>query len=487
MPVLTLKWQAFRPFASPFSVKEVRTRFAPSPTGMLHVGGVRTALFSWLFARHHGGTFVLRIEDTDRKRSRPEFTEAIRAAMDWLGLSPDEGPFYQSERGEIYAQAIDSMLASGHAYRCTCTPEELEAKRDAAKAAGKSFAYDRHCRPGIGSGPQEGRPASIRFAAPLEGSVVIEDAVKGPIEVNNQEIDDFIIARSDGTPTYHLVVTVDDIDMRISHVIRGDDHINNTTKQVHIFAALGAELPVFAHLPQVLGKDKSRLSKRHGATDVLSYREEGYLPDALLNFLARLGWSHGDQEIFSREELIALFDLDGVGKSAGVFDLEKLEWLNFEYIKNRNPADLADDLATFLAARGETLGGTPQWQARMVSSLQERAKTLAQLADSSLCFRADTVQWDEKAVKKHLTAESAALLVELADRLESCADWDASTLEMEFRALIEARGLKLGKLAQPVRVACTGGTVSPGIFDVLEILGRERSLERLRAGAARAA
>ena len=451
------------------------------------MGGVRTALFSWLFARHHGGTFVLRIEDTDRKRSRPEFTQAIREAMDWLGLAPDEGPFFQSERSDIYASSIEKLLASGNAYPCTCTPEELEAKREAAKAAGKSFAYDRHCRPGFGPGPDPDRPASIRFAAPVEGEVVVDDAIKGPIRVDNAEIDDFIIARSDGTPTYHLVVTVDDIEMQISHVIRGDDHINNTTKQIHIFMALGADLPVFAHLPQVLGKDKARLSKRHGATDVLSYREEGYLPDALVNFLARLGWSHGDQEIFRRDELIELFELDGVGKSAGVFDLEKLEWLNFEYIKNRAPDLLAADLAEFLARRGESLDGSAEWQARMVGALQERAKTLAQLADASRYFRTDDLAWDEKAVKKHLTADAGTLLSELADRLDSCSEWTAESLEMEFRAIVEARGIKLGKLAQPVRVACTGGTVSPGIFDVLEILGRDRSLARLRAGAARAA
>jgi glutamyl-tRNA synthetase len=466
-------------------VNVVRTRFAPSPTGMLHVGGVRTALFSWLFARHHGGSFVLRIEDTDRKRSRPEFTEGILEAMEWLGLKADEGPLFQSERGDGYAVAIEKLLATGHAYRCTCTSEELEAKRESAKAAGRGFAYDRHCRPGFGPGPVAERPASIRFAAPLEGEVRIEDAVKGPIVVNNAEIDDFIIARSDGSPTYHLVVTVDDIDMKISHVIRGDDHINNTTKQIHIYLALDAALPTFAHLPQVLGKDKARLSKRHGATDVLAYRDEGYFPDALVNFLARLGWSHGDQEIFSPDELVELFCLESIGRSAGVFDLEKLEWLNFEYLKARSPEQLAGELQEFLARRGEALPGDSAWQAKMVASLQERARNLVQLADACRYFIEDEIRFDDKAVRKQLTPESGALLNELADRLEATEGWVPERLEKTLRALVDEKEIKLGKLAQPVRVACTGGTVSPGIFDVLDILGRERSLARLRAGATR--
>lgn len=467
-------------------MNKVRTRFAPSPTGRLHVGGVRTALFSWLFARHHGGTFVLRIEDTDKKRSRPEFTEGIIEAMNWLGLAADEGPLFQSERGEVYAAAIEKLLATGHAYRCTCTPDELTAKRESAKAAGRGFAYDRHCRPGFGPGPAVDRPASIRFAAPVEGEVTIEDAVKGPIVVNNAEIDDFIIARSDGSPTYHLVVTVDDIDMEISHVIRGDDHINNTTKQIHIYLALEAALPTFAHLPQVLGKDKARLSKRHGATDVLTYRDEGYFPDALVNFLARLGWSHGDQEIFSSAELVDLFSLESIGRSAGVFDLEKLEWLNFEYLKARPAAQLACELEAFLAQRGEALPGDPAWQAKMVASLQERAKNLVELAESCRYFIDDEICFDEKAAKKQLTPDSGALLHELADRLEATDGWDPASLEEALRALVEEKEIKLGKLAQPVRVACTGGTASPGIFDVLDILGRERSLARLRAGADRA-
>lgn len=450
---------------------------------MLHVGGVRTALFSWLFARHHGGTFVLRIEDTDQKRSRPEFSEGIIEAMEWLGLKADEGPLFQSERGDIYAAAIEKLLATGHAYRCTCTAEELTTKRESAKAAGQGFAYDRHCRPGFGPGPLADRPASIRFAAPVEGKVTIEDAVKGSIVVNNTEIDDFIIARSDGSATYHLVVTVDDIDMKISHVIRGDDHINNTTKQIHIYLALGAALPTFAHLPQVLGKDKARLSKRHGATDVLAYRDAGYFPDALVNFLARLGWSHGDQEIFSSAELVDLFSLESIGHSAGVFDLEKLEWLNFEYLKARPAEQLADELKKFLARRGETLPGDLAWQAKMVISLQERARNLVQLADSCRYFIDDEIRFDDKAVHKHLTPESGALLHLLADRLEATEGWKPERLEETLRGLVTEKEIKLGQLAQPVRVACTGGTVSPGIFEVLDILGRERSLARLRAGA----
>jgi glutamyl-tRNA synthetase len=450
---------------------------------MLHVGGVRTALFSWLHAKANEGTFVLRIEDTDQKRSRPEFTEGIIAAMDWLGLSPDEGPYYQSERSDVYAAALEKLLANGHAYRCTCTTEELEEQRAAAKAAGKGFAYNRHCRPGFGPGPLAERPATIRFAAPVEGEVTVEDLVKGPIVVRNAEIDDFVIARSDGTPTYQLVVTVDDIEMQISHVIRGDDHLNNTTKQIHIYLALGAELPKFAHLPQVLGKDKGRLSKRHGATDVLSYRAEGYFPDALMNFLARLGWSHGDQEIFTREEMVSLFRLEDIGQSPGVFDLEKLDWLNFEYLKNRDPDQLAGDLREFLAGEGRTLPGDTVWQAKMVQVFQERARNLRELADSCTYFIDDQIEYQEKAARKHLTDESTALLAELAVQLTELASWTPDDLEMSFLDLVQRKGIKLGQLAQPVRVAMTGGTVSPGIFDVLEILGRQRSLQRLQNAA----
>ncbi len=451
---------------------------------MLHVGGVRTALFSWLHARATGGSFVLRIEDTDRKRSKPEFTEGIIEAMAWLGLSPDEGPYFQSERSDVYADALQKLLASGNAYLCTCTPEELEAQRAAAKAEGRSFAYNRHCRPGFGPGPDPDRPATVRFAAPVDGEVTVNDLVKGPIVVQNSEIDDFVIARSDGTPTYQLVVTVDDIEMEISHVIRGDDHLNNTTKQIHIYLALGAELPQFAHLPQVLGKDKGRLSKRHGATDVLSYRDEGYFPDALVNFLARLGWSHGDQEIFTREELIQFFRLEDIGQSAGVFDLEKLDWLNFEYLKDREPSRLAADLSEYLAREGRSLPGEPAWQARMVSVFQERARNLRELAESCAYFLEDDVVYQEKAARKHLSDESTALLGELATQLDEVESWDADSLEMSFRDLVQRKDIKLGQLAQPVRVAMTGGTVSPGIFDVLEILGRERSLERLLRAAA---
>lgn len=450
---------------------------------MLHVGGVRTALFSWLHARASGGTFVLRIEDTDQKRSRPEYTAGIIEAMAWLGLTPDEGPYYQSERLDVYTSALERLLESGDAYRCTCTSEELEAQRTAAKAAGKSFAYNRHCRPGFGPGPLPDLPSTVRFAAPVDGEVTVQDLVKGPIVVRNEEIDDFVIARSDGTPTYQLVVTVDDIEMQISHVIRGDDHLNNTTKQIHIYLALGADLPEFAHLPQVLGKDKGRLSKRHGATDVLTYRDEGYFPDALVNFLARLGWSHGDQEIFTREEMVALFRLEDIGQSPGVFDLEKLDWLNFEYLKQREPAQLAADLRDFLARENRTLPGDPAWQAKMVQVFQERARNLRELADSCAYFVDDEIEYQEKAARKHLTEESLALLGELEGQLTELDSWTPDALEMSFLDLVQRKEIKLGQLAQPVRVAMTGGTVSPGIFDVLEILGRERTLERLRRAA----
>lgn len=359
----------------------VRTRFAPSPTGALHVGGVRTALFSYLYARHNGGRFVLRIEDTDRQRSTQAWVDEIVGALRWLEIEWDEGPFFQTQRMDLYRETIERLLAKGLAYRCTCTPEELEAKRKVAMTGGGSAGYDRHCRPGFGPGPETGRPAAIRFAMPVDGEAVIDDLVKDKVVFRNADVDDFVIARSDGWPTYNLVVTVDDADMAISHVIRGDDLLPSTPKQIALYQAIDAPLPQFAHLPQVLGMDRARLSKRHAATAVTSYRELGYYPDALVNFLARLGWSHGDQEVFSRNELIHAFSLESVGKSAGVFNLEKLDWLNFQYLKARSPAELAGDLRPFMASRGLPVPGDDAWLAKMAGTLRERAKTLGELTD----------------------------------------------------------------------------------------------------------
>jgi glutamyl-tRNA synthetase len=462
----------------------VRTRFAPSPTGALHVGGVRTALFSYLYARHFGGRFVLRIEDTDRQRSTQAWVDEILGALRWLEIDWDEGPFFQTQRMDLYRETIDRLLRSGHAYRCTCTPEELEAKRKAAMQGGGSAGYDRHCRPGFGSGPEFGRPAAIRFAMPVDGEAVIDDLVKDKVVFRNADVDDFVIARSDGWPTYNLVVTVDDADMAISHVIRGDDLLPSTPKQIALYRAIGATVPSFAHLPQVLGVDRARLSKRHAATAVTSYRELGYYPDALVNFLARLGWSHGDQEVFSRKELIHAFSLESVGKSAGVFNLEKLDWLNFQYLKARSPAELASDLRPFMESRGLAIPGDDAWLAKMAGTLRERAKTLGELTDMASFYLADDIPPDEKAAAKFLTPEAAPLLGTIVDRLAALPEWTLPAIDEVFTGILAETRAKLGALAQPVRVAVTGGTVSPGIYEVLDVLGRERSLARLRQAIA---
>jgi glutamyl-tRNA synthetase len=462
----------------------VRTRFAPSPTGALHVGGVRTALFSWLHARRSGGRFILRIEDTDRQRSTEAWVDEIVGAMRWLSLDWDEGPFFQSQRTDLYRVATERLLAAGHAYRCTCTPEDLESRRRSALAEGRKPSYDRHCRPGFGPGPVAHAPAAIRFAVPAQDEVVIDDVVKGRVAFANAEIEDFVIARSDGSPTYNLCVTVDDSEMAITDVIRGDDHLANTPKQIHLYRALGAPLPRFAHLPQVLGVDRARLSKRHAATAVTSYRELGYYPDALVNFLARLGWAHGDQEIFTRAELIETFRLDNVGKSAGIFNLEKLDWLNFQYLKARTPEQLASDLRPFLAERGIAVPGDDAWLGRVAASLRERAKTLVDLVDMAGFFFRDDLVFDDKAVRKFLTPAARPLLEDLVRRLEGLTRWEETEIERSFHAVIEPAGKSLGALAQPVRVALTGGTVSPGIFEVLAILGRERALARLARAVA---
>ena len=459
----------------------VRTRFAPSPTGALHVGGVRTALFSYLYARHHGGRFILRIEDTDRQRSTQAWVDEIIGALRWLDLDWDEGPFFQTQRLDLYRETIERLLVAGHAYRCSCSAEELEAKRRVALTGGGSVGYDRHCRPGVGPGPVAGRPTVIRFAVPIEGAVVIDDLVKGQVVFQNTEVDDFVIARSDGWPTYNLTVTVDDADMAISHVIRGDDLLPSTPKQVHLYRAIGAEAPGFAHLPQVLGVDRARLSKRHAATAVTSYRELGYYPDALVNFLARLGWSHGDQEVFSRTELVHAFSLENVGKSPGVFNLEKLDWLNSQYLKARTPEQLAADLRPFMESRGVSIPGDDAWLARMASTLRERAKTLAELTDSAGFYLSDDVTIEEKAAKKFLKGETVSLLDAVTRGLEGLATWDLAAIEGVFAAVLAETGRSLGALAQPVRVAVTGGTVSPGIYEVLDVLGQERSLRRLHA------
>ena len=462
---------------------QVRTRFAPSPTGYLHIGGARTALFNYLFARHHGGKFILRIEDTDRERSTPEAIQAILDAMQWLGLDYDEGPYYQTERYSLYKEKIQELLAHGNAYPCICTPQELDAKRQLAMKEKRKPSYDGTCRPPEGSVAPlpTGKPYTVRFRSPRAGATVVNDLVKGDVVFDNRELDDLIIARSDGTPTYNFCVVVDDLEMAATHIIRGDDHLANTPRQIQLYQAFGAELPRFAHLPLILGTDKARLSKRHGATSVIAYRDMGYLPEAVVNYLVRLGWSHGDQEIFSREELIEKFSLASVGKSAGVFNPEKFLWLNSHYLKSRPPAQLADEIVPYIQAKGYAAPQDKAWLQKMIRTLQERARTLVELVDAAVYFLTDDFPRDEKAAKKFLTSEIAAPLRSLIEKLSLLDDFSEAGIERAFAAVLQDHGLAMGKLAQPVRVALTGSTVSPGIHEVIAVLGKERTLRRLRA------
>ncbi len=458
----------------------VRVRFAPSPTGHLHIGGARTALFNWLFARHNNGTFILRIEDTDTTRSTEEYIEAIIEGMNWLNLDWDEGPFRQTGRFEVYRSYVDRLLAEGQAYRCYCTAEELEQRRQLALAEGRPPKYDGRCS--RITEPIAGKPFAVRFKMPQEGRTVLNDLIKGPIEFENNLLDDMIILRSDGAPTYNFVVVVDDIDMKITHIIRGDDHVNNTPKQIHIYKAFGWEPPQFGHLPMILGSDKARLSKRHGATSVMAYKDMGYLPDALINYLVRLGWSYGDQEIFSRRELIDHFSFDNVGSSAAVFNPEKLLWLNSQYIMNTPPESLAEMVLPFLVKSGfihEGQNPDMQWLSKAVLTLRERARTLIELAQSMKYYLVDEVEIDQKARDKVLKPEAIKLLAELKDALAAVAEFNVAEIEKAFAGIVEKNGIKLGNLAQPARVAITGGTASPGIFEVFEIVGKEKVLRRL--------
>ena len=467
---------------------QVRTRFAPSPTGYLHIGGARTALFNFLFARHFGGQFVLRIEDTDRARSTPEAIKAILDAMEWLQLEYDEGPFYQTERFPSYHEKITQLLNDSRAYPCTCTAAELDAKRQQAMKEKRKPMYDGTCRPAHGEVPPlpTDKPYVIRFRSPSEGNTVVQDTIKGDVVFDNRELDDLIIARSDGTPTYNFCVVVDDIDMAITHIIRGDDHLANTPRQIQLYEALGCPLPQFAHVPLILGTDKARLSKRHGATSVTAYRDMGYFPEAVVNYLVRLAWSHGDQEIFSRAELIDKFSLGNVGKSAGVFNPEKFLWVNFHYMKTKPLSELAEAVKPFIAAKGYDVPQDSQWLGKMIATLQERAKTLTELVDAAHYFLSNEVVIDAKAATKFLTPSAADPMAALAAQLASLTDFNETTVDSAFNATLQQQGLKMGQLAQPVRVALTGSTVSPGIHDVITVLGRERTLQRLNAAIARA-
>ena len=461
-------------------MSDVRVRFAPSPTGYLHIGGLRTALFNWLFARRHGGKFILRIEDTDRDRSTDAAIDAIVDGMRWAGLDWDEGPHRQSDRLALYRQKALALLERGQAYWCVCTPEELEARRKEAQAKGEPLKYDGRCRERGLTAPTE--PAALRFRSPQEGQTVVEDLIKGTIVFENTVLDDLIILRSNDYPTYNFSVVIDDALMEITHVIRGDDHVNNTPRQVPLFEALEYPVPKFAHLPMILGADKARLSKRHGATSVLAYQEMGYLPQALVNYLVRLGWSHGDQEIFSIREMIEKFSFDHVQSSAAVFNPEKLQWLNAEYIKQGEPRHIAELLLPFLEKQGYDRDGLVQPQGGLeavVPHLRERAKTLVEMVDWTLPYIMEPVAMDEAAAEKFLTPAIGPSLNKFAERVKTVDPFSKETLDPVLHTILEEDHLKMGKFAQPLRVALTGRTSSPGIYEVMELLGKDRTLKRI--------
>jgi glutamyl-tRNA synthetase len=465
----------------------VRVRFAPSPTGHLHVGGARTALFNWAFARRHGGVFILRIEDTDAERSTEESLEGILDALTWLGLDWDEGPptagYRQTERNDIYRAHADRLLAEGKAYRCRCTPALLDSLRTAAQARGETFRYPGTCRD---AAVPSGEPHALRLRVSDTGQTVVEDVLHGTVVFDHTQLDDWIIVRTDGTPTYNFCVVVDDVTMKITHVIRGDDHLSNTPKQVQCYQALGYPTPVFAHIPLILGPDKRRLSKRHGASSVQAFREEGFLPEALFNYLARLGWSHGDQEVFSREDVAAHFDLAHVGQAAAVFDRAKLEWLNQHWIKTLPPEQIAERLEPFLERAGLPVPADRAWLARVVVTLRERARTLAEMAEAARFYFVPPAAYDPAAVSKFWTPEAPARQALLIKRLEAAPPLDPPDLEALYRGLAAELGLKLVDLAQLTRIALTGRAASPPIFEVVALVGRDETLRRLRAAQAAA-
>ncbi len=459
---------------------KVRVRFAPSPTGFLHIGGARTALFNSLYAKHNEGSFILRIEDTDRTRSTDEYIDAIMDGMKWLGLDCDEGPFRQTARFDIYKEYVQKLLKEGKAYYCYCSPEDLETRRKEAMIQGKALKYNGKCR--NLTEPVSGVDPVVRFKMPQEGTTYVDDLIKGSVSFENEQLDDLIIQRSDGTPTYNLTVVVDDVDMGITHVIRGDDHLNNTPRQLQLYKAFGYEIPKFAHLPMILGADKARLSKRHGATSVMAYYDMGYLPEALINYLVRLGWSYGDQEIFTGEELIKYFSFENVGKAASIFNPEKLLWLNAQYIMNTPSEKLADLVMPFLVKDGTVSEGQEldkKWLSLAVDTLKERSKTMLELAASLKYYIAEDVVFDEKAKNKFLNENSKSLLLELKEGIVSMGDFSVESIEALFKSIVEKHEMKLGKLAQPVRVALTGGTQSPGIFEVIEVMGKDKVIRRL--------
>jgi glutamyl-tRNA synthetase len=454
----------------------VRTRFAPSPTGYLHIGSVRTALYAWLFARHHDGEYILRIEDTDRERSTQEAVDAVLEGLAWVGLDEDEGPIYQTHRFPRYAQVVEQMLGEGTAYRCYCSREEIEAMRAEALARGEKPRYDGRCRDGSRARPD--MASVVRFKNPAAGKVVLDDLVKGRIEFANAELDDLIIARSDGTPTYNFTVVVDDADMRITHVIRGDDHVNNTPRQMNLFRALGFKPPKYAHLPMIHGPDGGKLSKRHGAVNILDYRTMGFLPQALLNYLARLGWSHGDQEIFTIEEMIRLFDLDKVSRSAAIFDPQKLLWVNQQHMQMAPEDQLVGLLREQLELQGlDPRDGPPLELA--VAALRVRSQTILEMAEQAHCYYEEYEEFDAKSAAAHLKPAARDLLASARDAFAALEEWSENSTQAVVERVAAEHGAKLGKLAQPLRVALTGRAASPGIGTTLVLVGQARTLERI--------
>ncbi len=455
------------------------TRFPPSPTGYLHVGGARTALFNWLWAKKNAGQFVLRIEDTDEARSTKESVDAILESLTWLGIDWDDGPYFQTQRHDIYNEHIDRLVEQGHAYHCDCTPEQVNAMREEAKVHGLKPMYNGNCR---NRGLKRGENTVVRLKTPDTGVTVVDDIVKGSTVFQNAEIDDFIIQRSSGTAMYNLAVVVDDITMGINTIIRGDDHLVNTPKQILIYQALGAPLPVFGHVPMVLGSDKSRLSKRHGAMSVGEYKKMGFLADALINYLVRLGWSHGDQEFFERQELIEKFDIEHLGRSAGMFDMDKLYALNAKHIQKKKPIELGEDLLPHLAELGINAQNDAFTQG-VIETLQPRSKTLVEMAQGAAFYYRDDIEFEEKAAKKFLKSENQYLLNKCADRFEGLGDFSQDSQEEVFKQIMDQTGLGFGKIAQPLRVAVTGTTVSPGIFEMFIALGKEKTVQRIRRAA----
>jgi len=455
----------------------MKTRFAPSPTGYLHIGGVRTALFSWLHARRHGGRFVLRIEDTDRERSTQESIDIILEGLEWLGIDWDEGPYYQSQRLERYAELAGQLLDEGKAYRCYCTREELDVMREEQVARGENPRYDGRCRDRQEA--SQGVDSVIRFKTPQEGEVEINDLVRGTVSYENHMLDDLVIMRTDGTPTFHFCNVIDDADMGITHVIRGDDHLNNTARHIHLIEGMGFEQPVFAHMPLIMGEDGAKLSKRHGAVNVLEYREEGYLPDAVMNYLVRLGWSHGDQEVFSREEMISLFDVKDVNASASRFSGEKLTWLNQQYIMAAKPESLVPVFVEQLGKVGLDPANGPD-PLKVVVGYRERAETLRELAATVFYLYKDEITVDPGSAKKQLRPVMIEPFKTLIDKLSAVEVWQGEHIHAAIEASAAAHELKFGKIGQPVRVAVSGGPVSPPLDVTLELTGKKRSLQRLQ-------